>query len=113
MRKRCLFGVHHWSSRATARAGTTVHRCARCGRTVVTHGGGGRQLQLRVWAMAALVLTAGVWFVTYNLIVHRRTRVLHTVSRTVNKADRAAARGRAALHRIEGDRGAYVEGNDD
>ena len=113
MRTRCLFGVHRWSSRATARPGSTVHRCARCGRTVVTHGGGGRQSQLRVWAMAALVVSAGLWFVTYNLIVHRRTRVLHTVSHTVNTADRVATRGRAALHRIEGDRGAYVDGKDD
>lgn len=68
---------------------------------------------MRVWAIAALAVSAGIWFVSYNLIVHRRTRVLHTMSRAVHKADRAAARGRAALHRIEGDRGAYVDGNDD
>lgn len=112
MSMRCALGLHHWSSRATARAGTTVHRCERCGLTRLTHGGRGRSRK-RWWLAGALAVSAGLWFVSYNLVVHRRTRVLHTMSRAARKAEVAASRGRAAIHRIEGDRGTYVDGNDD
>lgn len=107
----CTLGLHRWSSRRTARAGTTVHRCGRCGKLLVLHDGRTRRRK-RGYAAAAIALSAAIWFVSYNLVVHGRTKVLHTASRAANKAEVAASRGRAALHRVEGDSGAYVQGKE-
>ncbi|MGK6321726.1 hypothetical protein ACMGDM_01430 [Sphingomonas sp. DT-51] len=107
----CALGLHRWRSSATARPGTTVHRCARCDAHLLTHGGRGRRRK-RGMVGAALLLSAALWFVGYNLVVHGRTRVIHTARASAQKVQVAAGRGRKIVHRIEGDSGAYVEGND-
>jgi hypothetical protein len=111
MRILCTFGFHRWSSRATARPGTTVHRCARCGTRLIIHNGRDRRRK-RFYLAAAFLVSAAIWFVSYNLVFHGRTKVLHTASKAARKAEVAASRGRTAIHRIEGDSGAYVDGND-
>ncbi len=111
MRILCILGLHRWSSRQTARAGTTVHRCARCETRLIIHNGRNRRRK-RVYLAAALLVSAALWFVSYNLVFHGRTKVLHTASKAANKAGAVASRGRTAIHRIEGDSGAYVGGND-
>lgn len=107
----CVLGLHRWTSHATARPGTTVHRCDRCGRRTHTHHGRDR-LRKRALLVPALIVSAALWFVGYNLIFHGRTRVIHTMSRTANKVEVAASRGRAMIHRAQGDRGQYVQPED-
>ncbi|MEG8039140.1 hypothetical protein QP166_07195 [Sphingomonas sp. LR60] len=107
----CVLGLHRWAGKSTARVGTTVYRCAACGRRLVLHDHRLRQRK-RSWLAAALLISGGMWFVSYNLAFHGRTRVLHTASAAARKAERAASRGTAAIHRAEGDRGAYVDGKD-
>jgi hypothetical protein len=107
----CSLGLHRWQSHPTLRSGTTVHRCAWCGSRTLTHGGRQRRRK-RVFFGAALLVSAGLWFVSYNLVVHGRTRVIHTASTSARKVASAAAHGRNVVHRLEGDKGSYVEGND-
>lgn len=111
MKLLCAIGLHRWSGKATARPGTTVYRCQACQRSVLVHNGR-RRRRKRVYLVAAMLVSASMWFVSYNLLVHGRTRVLHTAARATRKAEAAAARGRAAIHRVEGDRGAYLDGNE-
>jgi uncharacterized paraquat-inducible protein A len=111
MRILCTLGLHCWSRRETARPGTTVHRCARCDARLIIHNGRERRRK-RVYLAAAFLVSAAIWFVSYNLVFHGRTKVLHTASKAANKAGVVASRGRTVIHRIEGDSGAYVEGND-
>ncbi len=108
----CVLGLHRWAGRPTARAGTTVYRCASCGARQVLHGHRTRRRK-RSWAAIALVLSGAIWFVGYNLIFHGRTRVLHTASAAARKAEVVAGRGRAAIHRAQGDSGAYIDGDGD
>ena len=87
------------------------YRCAACGTRLVLHGHRTRWRK-RGWLAGALLVSAALWFVSYNLVFHGRTRVLHTASAAARKAEIAASRGRAAIHRAQGDSGAYVDGND-
>ena len=107
----CVLGVHRWTGKPTARAGTTVYRCATCGSRLGMHDNRTRRRK-RSWVAAALLVSGAIWFVSYNLVVHGRTRVLHTASAAARKAEVAASRGRAAIHRAQGDSGAYVDGDD-
>ncbi|MBB6505026.1 hypothetical protein F4693_002007 [Sphingomonas endophytica] len=108
----CVLGLHRWAGKPTARAGTTVYRCATCGARLVLHDHRTRWRK-RGWVAGALLLSGAIWFVSYNLVFHGRTRVLHTASAAARKAKVAASRGRAAIHRAQGDSGAYVDGDDD
>jgi len=108
----CVLGLHRWAGKPTARAGTTVYRCATCGARLVLHDHRTRRRK-RGWVAGALLLSGAIWFVSYNLVFHGRTRVLHTASAAARKAEVAASRGRAAIHRAQGDSGAYVDGDDD
>ncbi|MEH3104677.1 MAG: hypothetical protein PGN12_12300 [Sphingomonas phyllosphaerae] len=108
----CNLGLHRWAGKSTARPGTTVYRCAACGRRLVLHNHRSRQRK-RNWVATALLVSGAIWFVSYNLAMHGHTRVLHTASKAARKAEAVASRGRAAIHRAQGDRGSYVDGNDD
>lgn len=107
---RCAFGFHAWQGRATARPGTTVYRCGGCERRLVLHNGKSRT-QKRFFLAAAFIVSAALWFVGYNLVANGRTGVLSTSERVVDKVDHTAGVVRATIHRVEGDRGAYVEGD--
>ncbi|WP_304560237.1 hypothetical protein [Sphingomonas immobilis] len=41
----CQFGIHRWITKETARAGTTVSRCLRCGALKVRHAQKKKPLQ--------------------------------------------------------------------
>ncbi len=55
----CVLGVHRWTGKPTARAGTTVYRCATCGSRLVMHGNRTRRRK-RSWVAAALLVSGAI-----------------------------------------------------
>lgn len=107
---RCRISWHDWRRRETARPGTTVYRCQRCDQRIILHNGRQRRRKRR-YLIAAVALCALFWFATINLGLYGHTRLLLTANRTVAKVDATGRRVRAAIHRAQGDKGAYVEGD--
>ena len=60
-------------------------------------------------AVAAL-LCAVAWFALINLGLYGRTKVIHTANQAVHTMEKARVKASRTLHRVQGDRGAYLEG---
>ena len=107
----CVLGWHSWQARATARPGTTVYRCRHCDKRLVLHGGRSRQLR-RYYLIAGAMACAVAWFAVINLGLYGRTRVLHTANKAVHTMEKVRVKATRTLHRVQGDRGAYLEGKE-
>lgn len=92
----CLFGIHRWRSKETARPGVTIFRCERCNCYVRTEGN--RPRRKKRWTALAVVAFSGVsWFATVNLVTTGHTRVIHTAARATFATDRTYLRARAKV----------------
>lgn len=73
------------------------------------HGGRSRQLR-RYYLIAGALACAVAWFAIINLGLYGRTRVLHTANRAVQTMEKARVKASRTLHRVQGDKGAYLDG---
>ncbi len=73
------------------------------------HGGRSRQLR-RYYLIAGALLCAVAWFALINLGLYGRTKVIHTANQAVHTMEKARVKASRTLHKVQGDRGAYLEG---
>jgi hypothetical protein len=104
----CGAGLHRWDRYDTARPGTSVYRCRRCGKRTVLHGDR-RRLPKRYVFLAAGLLSAAMWFVIVNLTLYGHTGVVRTTSAAVDEAETMSGRLRRVVHKLQGDSGSYVD----
>jgi hypothetical protein len=71
--------------------------------------GGRRRVSKRYVMLGTIAGCAMSWFVIVNLALTGHTKVLHTAKEAAAAAERDSSRARASLHRLQGDRGAYVD----
>jgi len=85
-----------------------VYRCAECGTRSVVHRGR-KRFRKRYAVVGIIGLSALLWFAAVNVALTGHTRIIHTVGKVVRKSNHAGQGVRAAIHRVEGDRGEYIE----
>jgi hypothetical protein len=94
----CQVGLHGWTIRGTARPGTYVSRCGRCGAVKVRHRITESALRRQKifsrgrWFLAALLVSVMVWYIAVALGLTGHTKIIWGARKVKHKLDVVGSR---------------------